>query len=117
MAVLFIHEPKQQVLIAFHTCYYRGLWMPKGTRKRVSRGPSIEADWFPLEVCADAGTSPCPSSSFRSADGSCNNILHPFTWGVALRPYRRSLSPDYADGKIDIKSWGTVRFIVAFFSP
>lgn len=79
--------------------------MSKGTIKHVGRGPSIEADWFPLEVCADAATSPCPSSPFRSADGSCNNILHPFTWGVALRPYRRSLPPDYADGKNDVRSW------------
>lgn len=103
MAILFHHDPKQLVLIEFHTCYSRGLVMSKGTRKHVGRGPSIEADWFPLEVCAGAATSPCPSSPFRSADGSCNNILHPFTWGVALRPYRRSLPPDYADGKTDIR--------------
>ena len=105
MVILFIQEPKQCGLVAFCTCYSRGLWMPKGTRGRVGRGPSIEADWLPPEACADAANSPCPSSPFRSADGSCNNMLHPFTWGVALRPYRRSLPPDYADGKTDIKPW------------
>jgi hypothetical protein len=90
--------------------------MPKGTRGRVGRGPSIEADWLPPEACADAANSPCLFSPFRSADGSCNNMLHPFTWGVALRPYRRSLPPDYADGKTD-QTLGTMTFIMAFLVP
>lgn len=34
---------------------------------------------------------------YRSYDGSCNNLHFPF--GVALRPFRRILSPDYEDGK------------------
>lgn len=70
------------------------------SREPVGRGPSVEADWMPPEACADAGTSPCLPTPFRSADGSCNNLLHPFKWGVALRPFRRILPPDYADGKI-----------------
>ncbi|XP_030755866.1 peroxidase-like [Sitophilus oryzae] len=35
---------------------------------------------------------------YRSYNGSCNNLNHPTTFGVAYRPFRRSLPPDYADG-------------------
>lgn len=66
----------------------------------MGKGPSVEADWMPSEACADAATSACLPTPFRSADGSCNNLLHPFKWGVALRPFRRILRPDYADGNI-----------------
>lgn len=34
---------------------------------------------------------------YRSYNGSCNNLQFPF--GVALKPFRRILPPDYADGK------------------
>ncbi|XP_021930754.1 peroxidase-like isoform X2 [Zootermopsis nevadensis] len=76
----------------------RGLWRPRGSRDPVGQGPMVEADWMPPEACADTASTPCPSTPFRSADGSCNNHLHPFKWGIAMRPFRRSLSPDYADG-------------------
>jgi len=73
----------------------------------MGRGPMVEVEWMPPEACADTATFPCPTTPFRSADGSCNNQLHPFKWGVALRPFRRTLPPDYADGKIQTsnKSW------------
>ncbi|KAJ4434649.1 hypothetical protein ANN_23214 [Periplaneta americana] len=75
----------------------RGMGRPQGSRETVGRGPTIEADWIPQNVCADIVTS-CPPTPYRSADGSCNNRLHPSSWGVALRPFRRTLPPDYADG-------------------
>ncbi|XP_071089131.1 salivary peroxidase/catechol oxidase-like [Haliotis cracherodii] len=41
---------------------------------------------------------PCnSSSSFRTADGSCNNLEHP-TWGMATTPMRRWLDQEYDDG-------------------
>ena len=39
-----------------------------------------------------------PSSTFRSMDGSCNNLKHPL-WGRAMTPLRRALEPDYCDSK------------------
>lgn len=75
----------------------RGMGRPQGSRETVGRGPTIEADWIPQNVCADIVTS-CPPTPYRSADGSCNNRLHLSSWGVALRPFRRTLPPDYADG-------------------
>lgn len=38
------------------------------------------------------------SEKYRSYDGSCNNLKFPF--GVAFRPFRRILPPDYADGRL-----------------
>ncbi|KAF5294860.1 hypothetical protein FQA39_LY00344 [Lamprigera yunnana] len=42
--------------------------------------------------------SECESKKYRTYDGSCNNLKHPFSFGVALTSFRRALSPDYADG-------------------
>lgn len=36
---------------------------------------------------------------FRSYNGTCNNLKHSEFYGVSYRPFRRSLPPDYADGK------------------
>ncbi|KAJ1519139.1 hypothetical protein ONE63_011259 [Megalurothrips usitatus] len=50
-------------------------------------------------ACADDGLPlPCPSTPYRSADGTCNNVDHPRSWGVAMRPFRRALPPAYLDG-------------------
>lgn len=38
------------------------------------------------------------NAKFRTANGTCNNKRHPFTWGVAFIPFRRVLQPDYGDG-------------------
>ncbi|XP_066158547.1 peroxidase isoform X2 [Euwallacea fornicatus] len=35
---------------------------------------------------------------YRSYNGTCNNLKFSNTFGVAYRPYRRTLQPDYADG-------------------
>ncbi|PSN38523.1 hypothetical protein C0J52_20098 [Blattella germanica] len=69
-----------------------------GTDKHLGRGPSVEADWMPEEACVDKTSTPCIPTPYRTADGSCNNPLHPHLWGVAMRPFRRTLPPDYADG-------------------
>jgi hypothetical protein len=35
--------------------------------------------------------------SFRSADGTCNNLEQP-QWGSSFMPFLRFLPPDYSDG-------------------
>lgn len=37
------------------------------------------------------------NSKFRTLDGTCNNMQHPF-WGSALQPFRRILPAEYEDG-------------------
>ncbi|KAL3854991.1 hypothetical protein ACJMK2_014223 [Sinanodonta woodiana] len=37
------------------------------------------------------------TSVYRTLDGSCNNLNHP-EWGMAFRPQRRLLNPEYDDG-------------------
>lgn len=61
--------------------------------KRFSIGHGPKIDLKPLQLLN------CDfNSKYRSSNGSCNNKIHPDTFGVALRPFRRMLSPDYADG-------------------
>ncbi|KAL0279639.1 UNVERIFIED_CONTAM: hypothetical protein PYX00_001148 [Menopon gallinae] len=56
-------------------------------------------EWFSEEgVCLRESAVECAPSPHRSFDGSCNNLRHPKSWGVALRPFRRILFPDYTDG-------------------
>ncbi|XP_054719916.1 chorion peroxidase-like [Uloborus diversus] len=40
---------------------------------------------------------PCPTTKYRTSDGTCNNLKHP-EWGSAFQPYARLLPPRYADG-------------------
>lgn len=68
------------------------------TGKNIGRGPTMHLEWLPTEVCSKEAPSSCSSSPYRTADGSCNNLIHPRTWGVAMRPFRRALPPDYGDG-------------------
>nr|XP_023023971.1 chorion peroxidase [Leptinotarsa decemlineata] len=37
-------------------------------------------------------------SKYRTYNGTCNNLKYPEEYGVAYRPFRRTLPPDYADG-------------------
>ncbi|XP_055598963.1 chorion peroxidase [Uranotaenia lowii] len=38
------------------------------------------------------------NARYRSNNGTCNNQKYPFSYGVALIPFRRQLTPDYGDG-------------------
>ncbi|XP_049961570.1 uncharacterized protein LOC126481680 isoform X1 [Schistocerca serialis cubense] len=66
----------------------------------MARGPIVAADFLPPEACADglSDSYSCVATPFRSLDGTCNNLQHPQSWGVAYRPFRRILPPDYGDG-------------------
>lgn len=50
------------------------------------------------------GTPPasCPSTRYRSYDGSCNNLRNP-VWGTPNTPYTRLLPANYGDGKFEKK--------------
>ncbi|XP_071090339.1 salivary peroxidase/catechol oxidase-like [Haliotis cracherodii] len=52
-------------------------------------GPKLECDSSLVEPCNT-------SSPYRTADGSCNNLVHT-TWGKASIPMRRWLDPAYDD--------------------
>ena len=48
------------------------------------------------EKCPRGG--PCdPAETFRSYDGTCNNLQQPL-WGAATTPFQRTLLPQYSDG-------------------
>lgn len=46
---------------------------------------------------ADSVKCPPYSSHFRTADGTCNNEIHP-EWGASFWPFARFLPPNYSDG-------------------
>jgi len=47
----------------------------------------------------------CPSSIYRSYDGSCNNIQNPI-YGMINMPFKRVLTPDYDDNMNSPRSTG-----------
>ncbi|KAJ0182823.1 hypothetical protein K1T71_002192 [Dendrolimus kikuchii] len=63
----------------------------------VGVGPLINGTFIQPRYCL-AKPPPCPPSKYRSQDGSCNNLQHPYLWGVSHTPFRRVLPPDYGDG-------------------
>lgn len=63
----------------------------------VGKGPSLNGTFIQPRYCLPTPP-PCPPSKYRSQDGSCNNLNHPYTWGVSHTPFRRVLPADYGDG-------------------
>lgn len=64
--------------------------------KSTGRGPKVAFSLLDNPACTKDSPDACPPSRYRSIDGTCNNLNH--TWGVAMKPFRRMLPPDYADG-------------------
>ncbi|XP_071454888.1 uncharacterized protein [Hetaerina americana] len=78
----------------------------KSPKHSVGKGPEVNPYWIPTGMVCKAkgptgginGSFPaCPPLRYRTMDGTCNNLVHP-DWGVAMRPLRRVLPPDYSDG-------------------
>jgi peroxidase len=57
---------------------------------------SLAPSPVPSQMCP-AMVSPCVKSSYRTLDGTCNNLQNPM-WGSANNRYGRLLTPRYADG-------------------
>ncbi|XP_051159768.1 peroxidase-like [Leptopilina boulardi] len=52
---------------------------------------------FSESKCGDSFNRECKKSKYRTADGSCNNKLHP-TWGMTFTRYARLVPANYNDG-------------------
>ncbi|CAH0405563.1 unnamed protein product [Chilo suppressalis] len=61
------------------------------------QGPPTNGSFLEPRYCQKV-VPKCPSSKYRTQDGSCNNLEHPYLWGVSRTPFRRVLPPDYGDG-------------------
>ncbi|CAG9796840.1 unnamed protein product [Diatraea saccharalis] len=61
------------------------------------QGPPTNGSFLEPRYCQTT-LPPCPNSKYRTQDGSCNNLEHPYRWGVSRTPFRRALPPDYGDG-------------------
>ncbi|XP_067664572.1 chorion peroxidase-like [Haliotis asinina] len=59
--------------------------------------PSLLEEGFGPQIRCDVQNACNTKSYYRSADGSCNNHLHP-RWGSAFIPMRRWMPPAYNDG-------------------
>ncbi|XP_046387846.1 uncharacterized protein LOC124157292 [Ischnura elegans] len=78
----------------------------KPMKHSVGKGPQVNPYYIPtgmvcksksLKAGMNTSSTDCPPSRYRTMDGSCNNLVHP-DWGVAMRPLRRVIPPDYSDG-------------------
>ncbi|XP_037953022.1 chorion peroxidase-like [Teleopsis dalmanni] len=61
-------------------------------RSNIGIGPRIDLPDPTLNFACDF------NERYRRMNGVCNNKLHPRNYGAAMIPYRRMISPDYADG-------------------
>ncbi|KHN78690.1 Peroxidasin -like protein [Toxocara canis] len=61
-------------------------------------------------------TDMCLYSKYRSYDGQCNNMEHPF-WGVAQTPFRRNLPPIYENGFNTPVGWDPEKLYFGFKKP
>ncbi|XP_055636731.1 myeloperoxidase [Toxorhynchites rutilus septentrionalis] len=61
-------------------------------RWSIGKGPTVK-------IPHSNGTQECNfNAKYRTNNGTCNSKKHPYTYGVALMPFRRQLTPDYGDG-------------------
>ncbi|XP_050449274.1 chorion peroxidase [Cataglyphis hispanica] len=58
-------------------------------------GTFFDSDWVPKSICKQYFDHSCKIGKYRTVDGSCNR---PRGWGSSMTPFRRVLTPDYADG-------------------
>lgn len=67
-----------------------------GTKKNrwsIGRGNKLTfGEVKPDSMCKDV------NPLYRTANGTCNNMWKPEEYGVAMRPFRRHLNPNYEDG-------------------
>ncbi|XP_065209382.1 uncharacterized protein LOC135837881 [Planococcus citri] len=74
----------------------------KGVENVVRYESAKELKWASESDCIKFNSSiPCSFSKYRTVNGSCNNLQHPQTWGVAMTPFRRALPANYSDGTSD----------------
>lgn len=65
----------------------------KKNRQSIGRGSKLNVgEVKPKSICKNV------DPRYRTANGTCNNKWKPEEFGVAMRPFRRHLNPDYADG-------------------
>lgn len=84
--------------LATYHLYERRKNKTRNRNKPIGRWRVDDIQLLPKEICENNSQNPCEALPYRSADGSCNNFDHPRSWGVAMRPFRRHLLPDYSDG-------------------
>ncbi|KAG7190742.1 hypothetical protein KM043_006814 [Ampulex compressa] len=60
-----------------------------------SMGSYFDGGWTPTNACKAHLTVNCTVGKYRTLDGSCNR---PMQWGASMRPFRRVLPADYANG-------------------
>lgn len=53
----------------------------------------VRSEFCPMEINCDQ----YKHSAYRTADGSCNNLVHP-NWGAAMTPQPRYQPVQYDDG-------------------
>lgn len=71
----------------------------KGYSSVIPYGCFSELKWAKETQCDKLNeTLNCPLSKYRTVNGSCNNLNHSQTWGVAMTPFRRALPANYSDG-------------------
>ncbi|UYV81296.1 hypothetical protein LAZ67_20000683 [Cordylochernes scorpioides] len=83
---MVVVEATQQLMRQFHLNNLQG----RDGLPKISVRETVINDSCPIPP-------PCPSTKYRTVDGSCNNLKRP-QWGKAFTAFQRLLPPDYADG-------------------
>lgn len=88
--------PPLLLLIEYQAERNINLFLPRNLSLQgsIGKGPAFKS-------CADGTESAvCSISPYRTYDGVCNNHQHK-AWGAGMRAFKRELTADYADGKVD----------------